>query len=101
MIYLATCQNCRGQYVGKSETPFKQRHSNHKQEIKRGVGGIGKHYGGRGCKYESVSIQIIEQVEQGNSEALERREVFWQNQLRCYIQNGGNAHCRRKEKVKM
>ena len=101
VIYLATCQNCRGQYVGKSETPFKQRHSNHKQEIKRGVGGIGKHYGGRGCKYESVSIQIIEQVEQGNSEALERREVFWQNQLRCYIQNGGNAHCRRKEKVKI
>ena len=34
VIYLATCNRCHGQYVGKSVTPFKQRHSNHKQEIK-------------------------------------------------------------------
>ena len=33
LIYLATCKNCQGQYVGKSKTPFKIRHSNHKQEI--------------------------------------------------------------------
>ena len=87
-----------GQYVGKSQTPFKARHSNHKREIKSKVGGLGQHYGGRGCQYENISIQIIEQVEQGNIEELKKREVFWQNQLRCYIQNGGNAHCRRKEK---
>ena len=100
VIYLATCQKCRGQYVGKSETPFKIRHSNHRQEIKRGVGGLGQHYGGRnGCQYESISIQLIEQVKEGDSQALENREVFWQNQLRCYIQNGGHAHCRRKEKA--
>ena len=29
--------------------------------------------------------------------ALAKREVFWQNQLRCYIQNWGHAHCYRKE----
>ena len=98
VIYLATCKKCGGQYVGKSQTPFKKRHSNHRQEIKKGVGGLGKHYGGRGCQYENVSIQIIDQVEEGNNRDLERQEVFWQNQLRCYIQNGGNAHCRRKEK---
>ena len=86
--------------MGKSQTPFKARHSNHKQEIKRMIGGLGQHYGGRGCKYESISIQIIDQVANGDTQALEKQEVFWQNQLRVYIQNGGNAHCRRKEKVK-
>ena len=38
VIYLATCQRCKGQYVGKSQTPFKRRHSNHKQEIKKKIG---------------------------------------------------------------
>ena len=98
VIYLATCGRCGGQYVGKSQTPFKLRHSNHKQEIKKKIGGLGQHYGGGGCGYESISIQIIEQVPEGDTKTLENQEIYWQNQLRCYIQNGGNAHCRRKEK---
>ena len=84
--------------MGKSTTPFKKRHSNHKQEIKKLYGGLGHHYGGTGCGYENMSIQIIEGVEQGDQKTLANREIFWQNQLRCYVQNGGNAHCYRKEK---
>ena len=34
VVYLVTCTRCQGQYVGKSVTAFKKRHSNHKQEIK-------------------------------------------------------------------
>ena len=98
VIYLATCKKCKGQYVGKSQTPFKMRHSNHKQEIKKKTGGLGHHYGGGGCGYQNISIQIIEQVPEGDTRTLENQEIYWQNQLRCYIQNGGNAHCRRKEK---
>ena len=60
---------------------------------------MGHHYGGSGCGYQNVSIQIIEQVELGNDKALEKQEIYWQNQLRAYIQNGSNAHCRRKEKA--
>ena len=30
VIYLATCLRCQGQYVGKSVTPFKIRHSTEK-----------------------------------------------------------------------
>ena len=41
---------------------------------------------------------IMDQVGEGDSKALADKEVFWQNQLRCYVQNGGNAHCYRKEK---
>ena len=84
--------------MGKSTTPFKKRHSNHKQEIKRKYGGLGHHYGGNGCGYENLSVQIIDQVDEGDSLALAEKEVFWQNQLRCYVQNGGHAHCYRKEK---
>ena len=98
VIYLGTCKKCGGQYVGKSQTALKVRHSNHKQEIKKKTGGLGQHYGGKGCGYESVSIQIIDQVKIGDNLALENQEIYWQNQLRCYIQNGGNTHFRRKEK---
>ena len=96
VIYLVTCKKCRGQYVGKSKTVFKIRHSNHKQEIKRGYGGLGHHYGGeRGCGYENLSVQIIEKVD--SLENLAKRETFWQHQLRVYVENGHRAHCYRKD----
>ena len=99
IIYLGTCQKCHGQYVGKSTQPFRKRHSGHKQEIKNQIGGLGQHYGGaRGCGYENLKITIIEQVEVGNSELLGKREIYWQNQLRCFIENGGKSQCKRKEK---
>ena len=100
VIYLASCTKRGGQYVGKSQTDFKRRHSNHKQEIKKKTGGLGHHYGGSGCGYENVSIMIIEQVYPKTAKNLCNREVFWQNQLRVYVQNGGNAHCYKKEKTK-
>ena len=64
-------------YAGKSQTPFKMRHSNHKQEIKKKIGGLGQHYGGGGCGYESISIQIIEKVPEGDTKALENQEIYW------------------------
>ena len=98
VVYLATCKKCAGQYVGKSTRPFKNRHSGHKHEIKREYGGLGHHYGGTdGCKYDNFSVQIIDQVELGNHEALAECETYWQHQIRCYVENGGKAHCYRKE----
>ena len=100
VIYLATCKRCGGQYVGKSTTPFKKRHSNHRQEIKKSYGGLGHHYGaGKGCEYPThFSVQLIDKVDEGDRSALAEKEVYWQNQLRCYVQNGCHAHCYRKEK---
>ena len=97
IVYLATCRACNGQYVGKSSQMFKRRHSGHKQEIKNKIGGLRHHYGGGGCGYKSVSLQIIDQVEFGNDRGLAECETYWQHQLRCYVENGGNAHCYRKE----
>ena len=98
VVYLATCLRCKGQYVGKSVTPFKKRHSNHKQEIKGKRGGLGQHFGGdRTCSYSDITFTIIEQVEEGNRNLLAKRELFWQHQLRAYAENGGNAMCIKKE----
>ena len=82
--------------MGKSKTIFKIRHSNHKQEIKRGYGGLGHHYGGeKGCGYNNFSVQLIEKVD--SLENLAKRETFWQHQLRVYVENGYKAHCYRKD----
>ena len=98
VIYLCTCKKCGGQYVGKSKTPFKIRHSNHKQEIKNKIGGLGHHYGGSGgCGYPNFSVTIIEEIEHKNFSFLAERETYWQHQLRVYVENGSNGHCYRKE----
>ena len=88
VVYLGTCSTCsKGQYVGKSVTPFKTRHSNHKQEIKHGRA---QHYGpSGGCIYKGIEITLIEQVELGNRVKPARREQFWQHQLRTYVEIGG------------
>ena len=101
VIYLVTCARCSGQYVGKSTTKFKLRHSNHKVEIRTQRGGLGHHFGGvNGCGYQNVKIIIIDQVEKGDKIGLENCEVYWQNQIRCYVENVGGGHCYRKEKWK-
>ena len=98
VIYLCSCKKCGGQYVGKSKTDFKRRHSNHKQEIKKEVGGLGHHYGGiGGCGYTNFSVVLIEEVEEKTMKYLAERELFWQHQLRVYVENGSNAHCYKKE----
>ena len=99
VVYLGTCLQCNGQYIGKSTQQFRRRHSGHKQEVKNVIGGLGHHYGGtRGCGYQSISMQIIEKVNQGDHTQLAKREVYWQNEIRCFVQNGGGGHCYRKEK---
>ena len=98
LIYLSTCKKCNGQYCGKSQSKFRLRHSGHKQEIKKYYGGLGHHYGGaNGCGYQNVSIQLIDQVGHGNVKALAEREVYWQHQLRVFVENGGRGHCYRKD----
>ena len=98
IVYLVTCKKCAGQYVGKSSQLFKRRHSGHKQDIKNCNGGLGQHYGGHhGCGYKNFSVQIIDQVESGNTEQLTECELYWAHQLRAYVENGGNAHSIKKE----
>ena len=70
-------------------------------EVRNQRGGLGHHFSGvNGCGYQNVRIQIIDQVEKGDKLGLENCEVYWQNQIRCYVENGGEGHCYKKEKVK-
>ena len=69
------CLKCKGQYAVKSKTPMSIRHSNHKQEVKKVIGGLGHHYGvPGGCGYENLSLTIIEQVEEKNLKFLAEKE---------------------------
>ena len=63
LVYLVTCKKCHGQYVGKSQTKFKLRHSNHKREIKGDIGGLGHHYNKAkgGCGYVNLAV-IVEPI---------------------------------------
>ena len=63
-------------------------------------GGLGHHYGGPGdCGYENLTLTLIEQVEEKNMEFLAERELYWQNQLRVYIENGYRNHCRKRKNL--
>ena len=44
-----------------------------------------------------LEMLIIEQVEEKTPDNLARREQWWQNQLRVFVQNGFKNHCYRKE----
>ena len=44
---------------GSRKPPFKLRHSNHKQEVKKNIGSLGHHYGVKG---KEMSVTLIEQV---------------------------------------
>ena len=60
VIYLGTCQKCKGQYVGKTQTLIKTRHSNHNQQIKRQVGGLRHHNGGpQRCGYQTFFFSFL------------------------------------------
>ena len=76
VIYLVTCKKCKGQYVGKSQTPFKMRHSNHKQEVTKQIGGLCQHFGVSGCGWNNISIQIIEQVKEDTRALEKKREIL-------------------------
>ena len=59
------------QQRGIQSTPFKKRHSNPKQEVKKRLVCLDQHHGGtRACCYQDMSIVLIEQVEMGNMTLL-------------------------------
>jgi hypothetical protein len=49
-------------------------------------------WGQHGCGYSNMTIQIVDQVENVNDEALGECELYWAHQLRAYVENGGQAH---------
>ena len=63
-----------------------------KRRLNRAGGAWAITLGGQGTavirRFEFI---LIEGVEKGNKKLLERREKYWQYQLRAFRENGGNA----------
>ena len=43
-IYLVTCGICDAQYVGKTTRSMRERHEDHRRDIKANIGGLGTHF---------------------------------------------------------
>ena len=44
IIYVVTCQACQVQYTGQTKRTMAARHYGHRNEIKNGLDGLGKHF---------------------------------------------------------
>ena len=100
LIFLCTCKKCKGQYVGKLTTPFKLRHTNYKQEIKKNVEGSGPSLWKKWQMWVQGLVYNIDRKGVWKTlRFLADRELWWQQQLRVFVENGGKAHWYRKEFV--
>ena len=68
-VYLVTCLQCSKQYTGSSTQAMHQRHSGHRQEVMNMSSELGRHFAQCGG-VESMSLQIIDCVREGEEEAL-------------------------------
>ena len=87
VVYLITCLKCRSQYVGATECTMMARHTQHRQEIHDLSTTLGRHFDK--CGYGNLSLQIIACVKEGDLDALEKAEGFWQHNLATFIECGG------------
>ena len=88
IVYLVTClrQGCQSQYVGSSSNHAMVRHRGHRQEIREKSSNLGLHFSV--CGYDNFSLQLIDCVKEGETDALGRLEGFWQHNLATFVENG-------------
>ena len=94
-VYLITCR-CGMQYTGKSINCMHVRHGGHRQEIENSSSELGRHFAR--CGYDSLSLQIIDCVREGEDLALIHLEGVWQNRLATF-QVHGNINIRDEMRV--
>ena len=85
IIYLARCKSHQCRYVGQSfdQRGFVGRHYGHRQDCQSGVGGLGQHFfQHHGGDMEDMEIVIIDSVQPGNHDLLDRKEEEWIHRLR-------------------
>ena len=60
-IYLVTCGICDAQYIGKTTMSMRERHVNHRSEIKTNQCGLGAHFSKH---VEEMGIDMNSNMEQ-------------------------------------
>ena len=101
VIYLASCNKCRLQYVGSS-VKFKERFRNHKSHMlnNRHTCEVSKHYNHSTHQLSDFSFICIEGIRRTNNidEALTNREAYWTAQLFTLTPYGLNKRQEYKSK---
>ena len=90
VVYLITCMKphnnqtgvCGSQYIGSTTVTMALRHAGHRTEIKNQSSPFGQHF--HDCGMQNLSLQVIDCVKQGEKEALELLEGFWQHRLATF-----------------
>ena len=87
VVYLITCEVCGKQYTGKTTTTMHIRHTGHRNEVDNETTELGEHFTTCGGK-ESMCVQIIDCVKEGEDQALQVLEGYWQNMLATFRVHG-------------
>ena len=85
VIYLKECTKCKIQYVGKAESEFNIRLSNHRKDVwKPDAIPASRHFSGKNHNFNThAKFILIEQIrhididKEKNKERLKQRENFW------------------------
>ena len=84
-VYLISC-TCGKQYTGCTTSYMHIRHNGHRQEITNRSTELGEHFAK--CGYNNLSLQIIDCVKEGDSQALIQQEAVWQHRLATFKVHG-------------
>ena len=110
VIYCVTCLECQVQYIGQTIQTMVARHYGHRNEVRNGLDGIGRHFKekhGQGLDLfsktdlakclQSFDLQVIASVkppatteeERSCRQRLDNLEADMQHRLRCMQESGG------------
>ena len=83
VVYLATCEQCKIQYVGQTGRKLHERIMEHLRYIKSGINALGIHYlNSRRCESgRDLKFQVIEKVYPELEANRLQRESFWIRKL--------------------
>ena len=90
IVYLATCTQCKIQYVGQSGRRFHDRIMEHLRYIRHGQHALGNHYSGR-CESKNLLVKVIEKVTPDSEHLRLQREKYWIEKLDTKIPYGLNT----------
>ena len=68
---------------------MRERHYGHRSQFRNKTSELGKHFNVSEHGPDNVELIVIDQVKEGNMEALKRVEGFWQHQLMTFVTQGG------------
>jgi hypothetical protein len=91
IISIARCKCHDITYVGQTYKGFVGRHHGHRQDCLAGIGGLGQHFKQfHGGSLDQLEIVLVDSVQPGNHELLDRTEEELIHRLRRMEHGGMN-----------